>query len=290
MDHLIYYVCPENWILDFDCLLSGMSPEDHFLARLMLTIFMPPLLMVINVVLIWFLTFFIKFCQFRDKKHMKPLNCHRLGNRVLVAMSMQMFFLYPSILYILFATTHCYDSLDEATTNEELRRMQIVPEVSCESEWYRNVYWCAIIPAICVYLVIIPLLCIRALVINSHWIFHSGRDDGYLDDEEMVKSTDSKSAFGFFFVGLTISSNLGRPLEEGDFPIENHGTTDPNLKKSTFKICCQWARESFIAVIYQPIASRGALVRINKTDVAKSFFYWEFIVFLEKFILIILCT
>ena len=25
MDYFLYYFCPENWVLDFDCLFSGLS-------------------------------------------------------------------------------------------------------------------------------------------------------------------------------------------------------------------------------------------------------------------------
>lgn len=62
------------------------------------------------------------------------------------------------------------------------------------------------------------------------------------------------------------------------------------MKRTNFKVCCQGFREKIIAVFYQPIFKKGILVRINKEEVAQSFFYWELIIFMEKVILIILCT
>lgn len=99
-----------------------------------------------------------------------------------------------------------------------------------------------------------------------------------------------KGAFGFFFTGLTISKDIGRPLTKTEFPIENDGTTDPELKYNNYRVCCQDTKEFVMYALIQPISGRGVLVRISPTIVAKSFFYWEIIVFLEKLILIVLAT
>ena len=88
MDTTIHFSLPESWLMDFDCVLADLSPEDQFFTRLMLTIFLPPLLLTINVVMIFVLTFCVKLCHFKEKENLKPLNCSRLGNRVLLAMSM----------------------------------------------------------------------------------------------------------------------------------------------------------------------------------------------------------
>jgi len=49
-------------------------------------------------------------------------------------------------------------------------------------------------------------------------------------------------------------------------------------------------RDGFLAVFYQPIAGKGVLVRISDDMVARSYFYWEFVVFFEKVFLIMLAT
>ena len=113
-----------------------------------------------------------------------------------------------------------------------------MPEISCESEWYERIYWVAIMPALFVYMIIIPALIWHQLKRNAHWIFHSGRARENLTEDEEVKAIVAKSAFGFFFTGLTISKNLGRPLVKDDFPIENSGTTDPSLVYNRYKVCC----------------------------------------------------
>ena len=69
-----------------------------------------------------------------------------------------MFFIYPNILFTLFATTHCFDSLSDTEKHTSLSRLQVVPEISCETEWYTRIYWGAIVPALFVYLVAIPTL------------------------------------------------------------------------------------------------------------------------------------
>lgn len=87
-----------------------------------------------------------------------------------------MFFIYPSIVYILFASMQCFDSLELDEAHTPLSRMQIIPEVSCETEWYTQVYWSAVVPAAAVYCFFLPLFVMRSLVLKSHWIYHSGRD------------------------------------------------------------------------------------------------------------------
>lgn len=204
---------------------------------------------------------------------------------------MQMFFIYPAILHILFVSMQCFDSLDiDEEIETPLSRMLIVPEIECESLTYTRIYWAALVPAIVVYMVIIPVATIHKLVLNSHWIYHSGRDRSKLDQEEFSNSVRTKSSYGFFYAGLSISRLLGRPLEDDDFPIENVGTySDENLR-SDWKVCCQSIRESILIYLYHPISGKGALVRISPKHVSKSYFYWEFIVFIEKFILILLAT
>lgn len=119
-DYTLYFLLPENWVMDFDCLLVDLEPQDKYFMRLMGTIFLPPLLLVINVLMIFVLTFCVKLCHFSQREHMKPLNCNRLGNRVLMAMSMQLFFIYPTILYTLFSTMNCFESLSETETHLDL--------------------------------------------------------------------------------------------------------------------------------------------------------------------------
>ena len=125
-----------------------------------------------------------------------------------------------------------------------------MPEISCEEEWYERVKWMAVAPAIAVYLVVIPALMWYQLKKNAHWISHSGRANQFLTEEEEENTVATKSAFGFFVTGLTISKKLDRPLDKNDFPIENDGTTDPELKYNNYKVCCQGAREFFIKACY----------------------------------------
>lgn len=71
-DKLLYFVNPGEWIFDFDCYLVSKDPEDYeypgqmseqkYLHRLLVTIFMPVMLFITNVLVIWFLTFLVKQC------------------------------------------------------------------------------------------------------------------------------------------------------------------------------------------------------------------------------------
>ena len=70
-------------------------------------------------------------------------------------------------------------------------------------------------------------------------------------DNALEKIRSARSFFGFFYLGFKVSMALRRPLnEKNDFPIENLGTTDPTIKKTNFKVCCQGFREKITAVIY----------------------------------------
>ena len=68
--------------------------------------------------------------------------------------------------------------------------MQYVPDVDCESIWYRNVKWMIIVPGIVIYLVIIPLLFLRSLLNNSHWIYHTARDEKFLYADKYLGSVE----------------------------------------------------------------------------------------------------
>lgn len=92
----------------------------------------------------------------------------------MMASSMQLFFIYPTILFTLFATTQCFESLSETETNKVVSVLQIIPEISCETDFYERVYWVAVMPALGVYLVAMPALLWYSLKRNAHWIFHSG--------------------------------------------------------------------------------------------------------------------
>ena len=116
-----------------------------------------------------------------------------------------------------------------------MRRLQYVPDIDCDSDWYRNVKWIIIVPGIIIYLVIIPLLFLRSLNNNSHWIYHTARKEeflyadkylGQVEDEDLNEEekeeardkalknvNDAKSAFGFFYLGLKVSTALRRPLK-----------------------------------------------------------------------------
>lgn len=71
-DKLLYFVNPGEWIFDFDCYLLSKDPEEYdypgqmseqkYLHRLLATIFMPVMLFITNVLVVWFLTFLIKQC------------------------------------------------------------------------------------------------------------------------------------------------------------------------------------------------------------------------------------
>lgn len=64
LDNLLYYILPENWLMDFDCLLVGLEPQEKFFTKLMVTIFLPAILLLINVLMIFILTFCVKLCHF----------------------------------------------------------------------------------------------------------------------------------------------------------------------------------------------------------------------------------
>ena len=128
LDYVLYYICPDKWIMDFDCLINDKEPEDAYLIRLMITIFLPAFLISIDLIMIWLLTFCIKL--FRRSKVRNQMDCSRLCNRLSVAFSMQMFFIYPAILLTLFTSLQCFESLDKDNEQEVgLSRMLIVPEI-----------------------------------------------------------------------------------------------------------------------------------------------------------------
>lgn len=291
LDKLLYYVCPEQWIFDFDCLVSGKSPEDAYLLRLLVTVFMPLPLIVIDIVMIWIITFIIKLMKKKTENDPPTrLDCGKLCNRFSIAFSIQMFLILPVIMYTLFSSLQCFESLDENKEDmESLERMVIVPEITCDSSAYTQIKYGIIVPAICVYMVFIPFASIRSIVFNSHWIFHSGRDYEKLDSEEKKNVINAKSSFGFYFRGLNTNQIVKRKLREDDFLIENVGTyREPEF--APFKICGQWIREKFLQFVWHPVSGKAMLVRINPSLVAKSYFYWEVVLFVEKFILILMAT
>ena len=151
-------------------------------------------------------------------------------------------------------------------------------------------YWTTIVPSLVTYLLIIPLFGLRAFCGRAHWIFHSARNRDNLDDDELANSVSAKSAFGFFYSGLSIGRLLKRDLRDTDYLIENSGTFSDENKRTRFKYCCQGAKEWFLLWAYHPISGKATLVRITPDHVSQSFFYWEFVILVEKLILIIHAT
>ena len=145
-------------------------------------------------------------------------------------------------------------------------------------------------PAIIAYLLIIPLFGLRAFCNRAHWIFHSARNRDNLDYDELNNSVSVKSTFGFFYSGLSISRLLTRDLRDSDYLIENSGTFSDKNKRTNFKYCGQGAKEWFLKWVYYPITGSATLVRITPDHVNQSYFYWEFVILVEKLILIILAT
>ena len=99
-----------------------------------------------------------------------------------------------------------------------------MPDISCDSDFYSQIYWMAIIPTIFVYCILFPIFTMRQIMLSSHWIFHSNRDRTLLEIEEQVEVARTKSNFGFFFTGFTTGRLLKRPITNSDYPIENAGT------------------------------------------------------------------
>jgi len=82
MDSMLYWMNPGEWLFDFECLFvsPGFGADDSetdteividsiesinqtkYIKRLLLTIFMPLILLVANIVIIWMLTFCVKQC------------------------------------------------------------------------------------------------------------------------------------------------------------------------------------------------------------------------------------
>lgn len=123
-------------------------------------------------------------------------------------------------------------------------------------------------PSLVTYLLIIPLFGLRAFCNRAHWIFHSARNRDNLDDDELANSVSVKSAFGFFYSGLSIGRLLKRDLRDTDYLIENSGTFSDENKRTRFKYCCQGAKEWFLLWAYHPISGKATLVRITPDHVS----------------------
>mmetsp|Transcript_21389 Transcript_21389/g.28691 ORF Transcript_21389/g.28691 Transcript_21389/m.28691 type:complete len:242 (-) Transcript_21389:1324-2049(-) len=201
-----------------------------------------------------------------------------------------MYMMVPPILHVLFASMECFESLDPIKSGEVLQRMLLVPDISCESDFYAKVYWAAIVPSLVVYCGFLPLFVMRQAIQSSHWIFHSNRDRKLLTDEQAIGVAHTKSKFGFYFVGFSTGRLLIREITESDFPIENNGTFSAKNKRSPFKMCGQLCREGCLTFLVYPITARGVLIRISPDHVSKSFFYWELVLWFEKIALLLLAT
>lgn len=175
-------------------------------------------------------------------------------------------------------------------TGRVINRMQLVPDISCDSDFYAQIYFMAIIPATCIYCVLFPLFTMRQVMLSSHWIFHSNRDRSLLEVEEKWSVATAKSHFGFYFVGFSTGQLLKREITDSDYPIENSGTFSKKNMRSPFKICCQVTKETLLTYLVYPLTAHGMLVRISPDHVNKSFFYWELVMYIEKLILIALLT
>lgn len=85
-----------------------------------------------------------------------------------------LYIIYPMIISLLFQSIHCFSSLsDVGPIDIPVSRLRIYPNIECTGEKYTFYFYGVFIPAIILYVFVIPICALHYMCKNSNMIYLS---------------------------------------------------------------------------------------------------------------------
>jgi len=132
----------------------------------------PPAIVLFNFIL-WTVGTKIAKCVSTHENTL-PINRQRLLNRIAILSGIMLYIIYPMIISLLFQSVHCFTSLSDVHTNDTpVSRLRIYPNIECEGDKYTYYFYGVFIPAIIVYVFLIPISALHYMCKNSNMIYLS---------------------------------------------------------------------------------------------------------------------
>ena len=172
------------------------------------------------------------------------------------------------------------------------------PDILCSDSEYILHLVTLVIPGIILYIIVVPIIAVRKMNNMAKVMYISGYQ---LQSEQTLKDrrdiNDVKSLYGFFFSGLNLGGQtftIKKEAEE-DGDEENTKTKtegEAGAPKKTLAKKCSKCFSGFLMPIQGgvtvPVDSTSKISLASGNDgqeFVKSFFYWEFILHIQKTIL-----
>jgi hypothetical protein len=165
-----------------------------------------------------FLMVIISGCSRICTKNWTKVDSMRSINRIFLMATMVTYFLLPEVLMHLMSTTSCFDSITQKEPEDEnadpidtsTRRMSILTDEFCDGEFSKELFYTYVLPGLCTYGLLLPLLVLFLAARKSQLIYLSGSGVEYRNsDDENERSIIDEEAikykFGFLFSGYTVS-------------------------------------------------------------------------------------
>lgn len=212
-DHIAFFTSPASWLLDMQCSSDVTGYDRYYLNLLVNALAIPSLMLIFGLpIFFWNLIVTSKCCKNGVKESIRQsvLSLWSLSNILT-------FLFYPNVIFTILSPFNCMTSIDsvspEDTGQEDqpldqlTTRLVAHPDTICySSEWYSLMV--IAIPALIVYLFLLPCLGMRHISAKKDIIFYSGRDDPELSDELRKQAKEVKEQYGFLISGLTISKQI----------------------------------------------------------------------------------
>ena len=267
--------------MDISCSETGaLTPEQKYYVMLVLHALLPIVIFLINVILRLVGT---RCC--RTSYRGGEMQREDFWNLVINSTGMCLFMVYPNMIEYFLSSVKCFKSLEEAPGDIPVQRLRTLPTIECYKGTHLAVISFVIIPALAVWLVGFPIFVIYKMCKNSRAIGDSVSDQGILNPVEKRAVKKMKWRYGFFFVGLKVQY-----LDEHDAEQDDNDNFEERYSKyfNYRQLNFLETVKKYWKVISAPVAGKGISVDMGDGSSIRSFFYWEFLVFIEKVILFII--
>ena len=118
-----------------------------------------------------------------------------------------MYVVYPNMIEAFLSSVHCVKALKEGPGNVIVHRLRAHPDIFCDSKDYKWFKAFVFVPAIIVWVVLLPIYIIRQIFNGKEDIYNSaGSLDPLEDNMESKKADEIKARFGFLYLGLKINA------------------------------------------------------------------------------------
>lgn len=174
---------PAEMVLDLQCTFNTISRENKYYALIIFQSLLPLIIFVVCFFCSFLVSLFYK-CRngFRDQQRASrraicQTDWQRLFRRTNAATCIFMYVAYPNMVEQLLSSVHCLNALDNKPGDVIISRLRTHPEILCDSKNYKWYKGFVFVPAIIVWVVLLPIFVIHQIFNGKLDIFNSQHTD-----------------------------------------------------------------------------------------------------------------